>query len=93
METLISSSYLGSISWTGRGKGKERKASLSTFKHIMNLITVIVMKADCTYCPSQIQKSITYDILKRAPLKYGNASKKLPSAPSTSSTSSELSQT
>lgn len=54
------------------------------------------MKADCTYCPSQIQKSITYDILKRAPLKYGNASKKLPSAPSapsTSSTSSDLSQT
>lgn len=76
MHSLISSNYLQSISWTGRGKGKERKVALSTFEHVINFITVMVKKADANYSSDKVQHDITYEILKRAPSKSKNKTMK-----------------
>lgn len=97
MQTLISPSYLPSISWTGRGKGKERKTALNSFTQTVNIITVTVMKADSSYSSKKVQEAITYEILKRAPNKYGQdrsttINKRNTRKTSVSSESSTLSQ-
>lgn len=76
--SLISSSLLPSVSWTGRGKGIERKIALCHFLHIRNFLTKIVCKADKSYNEDKIVRKLTYTILKRAPSKFGK-SKKVPS--------------
>ena len=68
---LISPSFLPQISWTGRGKGKERKMSLSACDHIINYLVITVNKIDSKFNRKRIVKLLTYDILKRVPTKYG----------------------
>lgn len=67
---LINPSFLPSVSWTGRGKGKERKVSLSAHNQLMNFIVLTVNKIDKKYNYKKIKNEMTYSILKRAPMKF-----------------------
>lgn len=68
---LISPKYQPYVSWTGRGKGKERKFALSKCDHLVNFIIVTVNKIDSKFNRKKIEHELTYDILKRAPSKFG----------------------
>lgn len=70
VESVISPPFLRDISWTGKGKGKERKVSLSKFTHLIDFIKSITFKADKTFTNEQFEKKMIYGILKRAPSKY-----------------------
>lgn len=76
MRSLISPEFLPKLSWTGRGKGKARKIPLNGYTNVINFITVIVMKADRKYSSPQVQADITYEVLKRAPAKFGKSKKR-----------------
>lgn len=68
---LISSSFLPFVSWTGRGKGNERKVALCNYLHIRDFLTKTVCRADKSYNEEKITRKLTYTILKHAPAKFG----------------------
>lgn len=68
---LICPEYLPSMSWTGRGKGKEKKVALSSFIHIVNFICVTVNKIDKKLTDEKVKYILKYKILKHAPTKFG----------------------
>lgn len=76
MQALINTSYLPEISWTGRGKKKERKVAFSRFTHLIDFIKVMTLKADNEYSDDQVDYRLTYHIFKRAPSKFGATGKK-----------------
>lgn len=75
MRAIINPSFLPSMSWTGRGKGKEQKIAFNGYPNLFNMITVAVMKADSQYDSTKVQEAITYEVLKRAPSKFGRKAK------------------
>lgn len=68
---LICPSFLPHVSWTGRGKGKERKFALSSCVRLVNFIVITINKIDSSYNHKKVVSDMTYGILKRAPLKFG----------------------
>lgn len=68
---IISPKYLPHVSWTGRGKEKERKFALSACNQVVNFIVIIVNKADSNYNHKKVVSELIYNILKRAPSKFG----------------------
>lgn len=68
---LIKPSFLPQISWTGRGRGKEKKIALSAFVQIVNFIAISMNKIDKNYKYKNVVSDLTYGILKRAPSKFG----------------------
>lgn len=75
VHSIISPPYLKDISWTGKGKGKERKVALSRFNHVIDFIKSITLKAAKTFTEEDFKDRLIYGILKRAPAKYGSATK------------------
>lgn len=73
--SLISPTFLPVISWTGKGKQKERKVALCRFTHLIDFIKVMTFKADNSFTEAQFRDKLIYGILKRAPSKYGASSK------------------
>lgn len=73
MHYLISPKYLPQVSWTGRGKGKERKFALSACVQLVNFIVLTMNKIDSSYTHKKVVSEITYGILKRAPSKFGKS--------------------
>lgn len=71
VESLISTSYLPDISWTGKGKQKERKVALCRFNHLIDFVKATTFKADTHYTEAKFKDKLIYGILKRAPSKYG----------------------
>lgn len=71
VHTIISPTFLCSISWTGRGKGKERKIPFSIYVNIVNMITKLVTAADKNYTQVKTIEDLKYKIIKHAPAKYG----------------------
>lgn len=74
--SLISPQFLPGISWTGRGKGNEKKFAMSALVHTMNLIVLSVCKADKNYDSDKVLKKFKYTILKTAPSKFGQKMQK-----------------
>lgn len=70
---LICPSFLPQISWTGRGKGKERKFAMSACVQLINFIVITMNKIDKSYNNKKVVGEITYGILKRAPSKFGKS--------------------
>lgn len=68
---LISPSYLPQVSWTGRGKGKERKFSLSACSQLINFIVIVVKNVDERFNYRKVVAELTYGLLKRALSKFG----------------------
>lgn len=68
---LISPTFLPQISWTGRGKQKEKKVAFCRLTHLIDLIKVTTMKSDGSFTDAQFKDKLIYGILKRAPSKYG----------------------
>lgn len=75
VHALIAPDFLPSISWSGRGRGKEEKIALSKYTKLINLIVETVIRADATFDNLQTIKSLKYKILKYAPAKYGSKEK------------------
>lgn len=75
MHFLISPKYIHSISWTGRGKGTEKKVAFSGFIHLINLITITVNKADNSYSSKDVDQKLKYTIFKHAPTKFKKSQK------------------
>lgn len=75
VHSLISPHYLPSVSWTGRGKGNEKKVALSKFINVLYLITQSVNKADSSYNYDKSIQKLKYTILKHAPAKFGKTSR------------------
>lgn len=63
---LICPSFQSQISWTGRGKGKERKFALNSCTHLVNFLVVTVNKIHSKYTYKKVVNELTYNILKRA---------------------------
>lgn len=82
---LISPKYLPHVSWTGRGKEKERKFALSACDQLVNFIVVTVNKFDKNFNRDKVLHEMKYGILKRAPSKFGKAKGSKQNASSTSS--------
>lgn len=80
---IINPILLADISWTGRGKGDEKKIPLKRYVHIVDLLNVLARKADGKMTRRKVQKQLTYTVLKRTP---GIINKK--SSPSASSSTS-----
>lgn len=72
VHSLISPKFLSSISWTGRGRGKERKISLNFYENLVNLITLIVNKADTKFSQLKTLNTLKYKIIKYAQTKFGD---------------------
>lgn len=72
VHAIIEPKMLANISWTGRGKGNEKKIPMSANVNIVRLITSLCEKADSSYLPKQCKHDIVYKILKHAVSKYGN---------------------
>lgn len=70
---LINPKLLPQISWTGRGKGKERKFALGACIQLINFLVVTVNKIDRRYNQKKVVSELIYGILKRAPTKYGSS--------------------
>lgn len=83
VHSLISSQFLPSISWTGRGKGNERKIALSKYINLMNAITVTACKADVNFTSDKSTHKLKYTILKHAPSKFGKPSSEISDKPNT----------
>lgn len=64
---VINPRFLKNISWTGRGKGDERKIPLQRYVHTVDFITVLGVKADHTLTRRQVQKAFTYTLCKHPP--------------------------
>lgn len=75
VHSVISPPYLKDISWTGKGKQKERKIALCKFNYIIDFIKSITFKADKSFTEAKFKDKLIYGILKRAPSKYGATSK------------------
>lgn len=73
VHALITPTFLCSISWTGRGKGKEKKIPLNGYVNVLNLITLIMNKADKSYNQLMVEKDLKYKIIKHATTKYGDS--------------------
>lgn len=71
VHALISPPYLKDISWTGKGKPKEKKVPLSKFENLVSFMKSITLKADKHYTEADFNHKMIYGILKRAPTKYG----------------------
>lgn len=71
VHALIAPDFLPSISWSGRGRGKESKIALSKYTRITNLIGEVVNLADGNFDQIKTLKDLKYKILKYAPAKYG----------------------
>lgn len=71
VHSLIDPLFLPNVSWTGRGKGKERKVSLCGYSHLINFIVVTVNKADTNFTEDKVNQKLKYTILKHAPSKFG----------------------
>lgn len=74
--SLINPPYLAEISWTGKGKQKERKIALCRFNHLIDFIKAMTFKADKSFTEAQFKDKLIYGILKRAPSKYGASNSK-----------------
>lgn len=72
VHALIEPSFLPSISWTGRGRGKEMKIALSKYTKITSMIIDVLNKADRKFDQTTTIKSLKYKIIKHAPTKYGS---------------------
>lgn len=90
---LISPKYLPQVSWTGRGKDKERKFALSACDQLINFMVITVNKTDRRYNHEKVVNVLIYGILKRAPSKFGKtkASNRKDSPASSSNESSAAS--
>lgn len=75
MHTIITPAFLSSISWTGRGKGKEKKIPLNGYVNILNLITLTLNKADASYNQMKTEYDLKYKIIKYASAKYGDSNR------------------
>lgn len=75
VHSLISSRFLPDISYTGKGKQKERKVALCRYSHVLDFIKITTNKADEKFTDAQFKDKLIYGILKRAPSKYGGSSK------------------
>lgn len=84
VHSLITPTFLSSISWTGRGKGKEKKIALNAYVKLLNLITVTLNKADKSYNQLKTENELKYKIIKYARTEYGDSNR----APGQSSASS-----
>lgn len=75
MHSLISTRFLADISYTGKGKQKERKVALCRYTHVLEFIQITTNKADNSFNDAVFKDKLIYGILKRAPSKYGGSSK------------------
>lgn len=75
VHALIAPVFLPSISWSGRGRGKEIKISLSKYTRIINLIVETLNKSDRKFDHLKTTKDLKYRILKYAPAKFGQKEK------------------
>lgn len=73
VHALIAPNFLSNISWTGRGKGKEKKIALNAYVKLLNLITVTLNKADKSYNQLKTENDLKYKIIKYATAKYGDS--------------------
>lgn len=71
MHAIIEPTFLPSISWSGRGRGKELKIALSKYTKIVNLIAEILNKADENFDQLKTIQCLKYKIIKYAPAKFG----------------------
>lgn len=85
---LINPGFWHLISWTGRGKGNERKIPLRRYVHLVNFISVLGMKSDATLTKEAVQGAFTYTLLKHAPKNDDDASKSSDTSSATSSATS-----
>lgn len=72
VHTVIEPTFLPAISWTGRGRGKEKKISLSKYTNVTKLIAEVMNKADRSFDLSKTLSCLKYKIIKHAPTKYGS---------------------
>lgn len=75
VHALIAPEFLPSISWSGRGRGKEVKIALTKYIRITNLIAEVVNLADGNFGQLRTLKDLKYKILKYAPAKFGSKDK------------------
>lgn len=75
VHSLINPRYLKDISYTGKGKQKERKVALCKFIYVLDFIKSITFKADRSFSQTQFNSKLIYGILKIAPSKYGTSGK------------------
>lgn len=68
---IIEPVFLPSISWSGRGRANEKKIALVAYQNIVNLIALLMSKADKKFNYSATVKALKYKIIKHAPAKYG----------------------
>lgn len=73
VHSLISPSLLPEISWTGKGKGKEKKMALCRLNCLLDFMKATAFKADNHFTDAKFKDKIVYGILKRAPSKYGKS--------------------
>lgn len=85
VDFIIEPKFLAGISWTGRGKKGEKKIPLRLYVHIVDLLNVVAQNADKKMTRRKVRKTLTYNVLKRAPGKLP-----LISGSSSSSSSSSL---
>lgn len=72
VHSIVEPKMLANISWTGRGKGNEKKIPMSSHVNIIRLITSLCEKADSSYLPEKCTRDIKYKILKYAHSKYSS---------------------
>lgn len=71
VHSIIEPTFLPYISWSGRGKEKDEKIALSKYSNIINLISLVMNKADKKFNQLETTKALKYKIIKYAPAKYG----------------------
>lgn len=71
VHALIEPEFLPSISWTGRGNGKEQKIAFKKYTRTVNLIVEIMNLADGSYDETTTLRDLKYKIIKHAPANYG----------------------
>lgn len=71
VHSLISPTFLSSISWTGRGKKNEKKIALSLYENAVNLISFTLNKADSHFNHLKTVNNLKYKIIKYAQSKFG----------------------
>lgn len=77
VHAVITPTFLTFISWTGRGKGKERKIPLNKYIHVVNLIALTMNKADAKYNQLKTETDLKYKIIKHAVTRYTNSTSKI----------------
>lgn len=75
VHALINRRFLPEISYTGRGKENERKIAFNRYTFLEDLLKTTTLKADNSFDDAKYKKMFVYEILKRAPSKYGGDSK------------------